>query len=345
MNTLRGASRWLWLVLVLLFVIGLTGAGYYIIQRGAKRSDVISKAAGLVKQGKREEAKALLRKQLSPTLAAPRTRAALIDLHIQDAEYDEATRLATEWRAMGGSEGRAESFLIEVAIRQGRVQEAQQLARKIADVRPLYALQTVLKVQDAIGSVRSRWQAQRTAVNLATISNSEAVKARMYIFAAETLQDLPARNAKKAKGTANVRQAQRYASMAQSAIERASEADMRGSLRKQLRAHIQLLSDISETRKTGESTLLQLVKDEQAAATSRASLVTHFMKHGETQAAVEHLRKLESERPLAWIRGVGRLARTGKKDEVLKLLDESYHCKRIWTAHLAHTCPSTLTRV
>jgi tetratricopeptide (TPR) repeat protein len=306
------------LVLVVL-VLGLVGAAVSVaLIRGRRREGLYEKAVQALAAGDRKTAEAHFRTVLATTPENAAARARLLQMYMEDARYDEAEGLAREWTKRGPEPVWGWKHLVEIAIRRQRLDEAEAIARTIAETDPVFAQMTIVRLRDVRGTFWDRAQSADAAVNLSTLTPDRTVKAELLLYAAETLLDLQSQAPEPARPSLEAR-ARRYLAQATAALEGSSAA---GKSLRDLTARIQLFSTSESEASLAARTLASSLEEDPAGHEARASLAWYHTRRKEWEPAAKLIRALKDAPLLVWLRAVRRWDQAGgDRARLLDFLD------------------------
>jgi tetratricopeptide (TPR) repeat protein len=313
--------RWLLLALLFLVLVALGGGAWYVIRRGTYREGLYEKALRALHEGRREDGEQQLRYIVESNPSHRQAKSRLALLLAEDRRFEEIEDLARDWVEKGQDLDLTWRIRIENAFRMFRFDDAVEFARAIADLDPEYAQATMARARDFRGTFWDRLEAQRMAVSLASSSESDRTKAGMLLFAAETLLELRTMAPESARDSM-LRQARTYLEQGRAALRRARqtgqvpEADL-------LRARMQIHSELEAEREVGLQTLELILRNDPADHQTRAALASYHTQRGNWEEAERLVGELGEEAFLLWLRAVRSLGSLGRKDEVLRLLENA----------------------
>ena len=333
-------------VLLFLFIV-MAGGSVYVYMRGRDRASVYEKAMQAWGNGNVDEAEEGLRTVLTSNSAHHQAREALIKLlmdekagHGTAADLEEADGLARVWTENERTARYGWEYLIELSLRRFRFTEAERIARSISDEAPELSLRTIIRVRDSLGTNRDRWEAQKAAASLAAITASDANRAQMFLYAAETLVDLtPARKEDESPTEARQRAAidremRRYLAESRRALEGALVTGLDDKTSSNWAARMRLLSLDSRERAQGAAALRTMLEEVPVNHWSREALIRHLVRAEQLDdkgaseggwGAVSHVRALDRESaPFpVWMRCILRIARADRRADAMALIGES----------------------
>ncbi len=319
-----GSSRRIWVV-VLAFVLAALGVATWLaVTRGMRRSDLYAVALTEFAAGDRATAESLLRQLLDANSENPNARKKLIEMLLEDERFEEARELAEVWTDLNARPHLGWAYRIEVELRQAHLAEAEKLARDVIDRMPELSLTTIVRVRDALGTYSDRWEAQKAAVHVATITDTPVRKSINLLFAAETILDIAPSMTAGASGPAR-QIARRYLDEALDTLDEATPTGSESDEARRVRARILLLSEDEWERESGEKTLNAILDANPRDFESHAAMATFYAAQQDWKSAVGKVQDLSgASRPyLIWLRAVRRLASRAPFDIVLPLLEAS----------------------
>lgn len=319
------SSAWMrvlrWAVL-LLVVAAAVGGGLYVLRRGSGRTDLYQAAMEALNRGDRETAERNLRALLESGSQRGDVATHLMAILLAEQKYDEASEFAETWRGQERLSLIGWRAAIEIALRKLELVEAERLAREQAELDPEFAQFTILRVRDLMGTFADRWAAQRAAVAMATLTPSPEMRARTFLFAAETLRDLLAQadgGSVESAVRAAYRRAVNEARTSLHQIERAPAAGDPPRIQT-LRARVALLSEDPKERRTAQVALEDSLRIDPDDHEVIASLAAYSANREIWDDALGRSRALAKGPPLLWIRAVQRLMLRERHADVLGLI-------------------------
>ena len=191
----RRSKKKLLLFLVVLFVLGLGGAGFFFIYKsGLKREGIFDQARRAMKEKRYEDAIRFAKETLVSDPEAQPARMLLLHALIESDKVEEAKKVAEEYWADGTGDVFAGHHLCQLAMNERRYDEAERIALVLTDKEPAIAYQLLAFIPDMRGleidDVRSRIAAADTMRDSASIVEHPTHKATSLLFSASVLLEV-----------------------------------------------------------------------------------------------------------------------------------------------------------
>ncbi len=318
----RRRRRLTLLIIVIVLLAGLSVGVIYVLDVARSATNPLDQAKASIESGDLETAEAQLRDLLQARPDSIRARRMLVAIAIHDGRLDEAEALAKYFFEKKPTEVFGLQAMSELALLRLQIGKAIRLARTVADEDPKFAQSMLMRVYGAIGSPESRIRSVRAAEALAPLLDDEAAQAEAYAYAAETLWDLE-RVLPEGPGRQNLaaRRANNH-ERARKALQSSEIWRKRLPAATALMARIQMLSDDAEEADDGAKTLEAYLADEPSAHLSRATLIRHHARRGRLDDARKAIPLMADAPAPLQLRAISVFAEAGLASGTEKASDE-----------------------
>lgn len=313
-------TRSILLTLVVVVLLGAMGVGFYwVYQRGLTREGLFERAERAYKEMRFEDAIRLANETLESEPRHEHARRLLAEALLGAQRWDEARRQLTLLREDGKHGSFAVIRFCQLALREGNLEEAESLARTIADSNPEFAYRVLALIQDhrglATDSWRQRLAASATMRGLASLVESDAAKADAYLFAADVSLEV-APLLRQPKGL--LRQARKDLDLAAVHAGAAGQAD-RAYEYEYTMGRIRILSENEQEAELGAKGLRKYTTGVRRRETAIRALAKYHLARDEWSEALDLVRELNDT--YAWHRILWTVSNTPHDDIALRIFD------------------------
>ncbi len=313
-------TRSILLTLVVVVLLGgMVVAFYWVYQRGLTREGLFERAERAYKETRFDDAICLANETLASEPRHEHARRLLAEALLGAQRWDDAREQLTLLREDDKHAGFAVVRFCQLALRDGNLEEAESLARTIADSNPEFAYRVLALIQDhrglATDSWRQRLAASATMRGLAALVESDAAKADAYLFAADVgLEVAPL--LQQHKGL--LRQARRDLELAAVHAGAAGQADRAYEYEYSM-GRIRILSENEQEAELGAKALRKYTSGVRRRETAIGALAKYHLAREEWSEALDLVRELKDT--YAWHRILWTVGSTPYDDIALKVFD------------------------
>lgn len=309
------------LAVVALFVAGVLIGGKMLYNKGLSREGVYQKAQRAFRAGHFAEAATLANETLKSQTDNLGVRRLLIESLMKSEQYDEARRQAERFFADGPGNEFAGVTLCHLAIRDNDLDGADKIARQLVDTSPDIAYKLIGFLQDLRGLMKDDWRlrfaAASTMRNLASLTESETVRANALIFSA-TIQLEVAKHHPTPRGV--IRQARADLKEAEAAAVRARQLDRTFDYDLAM-GRIRSLSADENEAQFGARLLRPYTSGVARSETAITALAAYHLRRGEWNDALALVQDVKDA--YRWQRMFWNVRDAGRTDLALRMLENS----------------------
>lgn len=306
-------------VVVVMLLSGMVIAFYWVYQRGLTREGLFERAERAYKEMRFDDAIRLANETLESEPRHEHARRLMAEALLGAQRWDEARQQLTLLREDDKHAGFAVVRFCQLALRDGNLEEAEGLARTIADSNPEFAYRVLALIQDhrglATDSWRQRLAASATMRGLASLVETEAAKADAYLFAADVSLEV-APLLQQHKGL--LRQARKDLELAAVHAGAAGQAD-RAYEYEYTMGRIRILSENEQEAELGAKALRKYTSGVRRRETAIGALAKYHLAREEWSEALDLVRELKDT--YAWHRILWAVGNTPHDDIALKVFD------------------------
>jgi Flp pilus assembly protein TadD len=304
-------------VTVLLVAMGI--AFYWVYQRGLTREGLFERAVRANKEMRFNDAIRLANETLESEPRHEHARRVLAEALLGAERQDEAREQLEILRKHKIHGSFAVVRLCQLALQDGRLDEAERLARTIADANPEFAYRVLALIQDhrglATDSWRQRLASAATMRGLASLVETDAAKADAYLFAADVALEV-APVLQQSKGL--LRQARRDLELAAIHAGAAAQAE-RAYEYEYAMGRIRILSQNQQEAELGAKGLRKYISGVRRRETAISALAKYHLVREEWSEALDLVRELKDT--YAWHRVLWTVSSSSHDDIALKVFD------------------------
>jgi tetratricopeptide (TPR) repeat protein len=304
---------------IVVLVGGLAVAFYWVYERGLTREGLFERAERAYREMRFDDAARLANETLASEPRHDHARRLLAEALLGAQRWDEARAQLKLLRDDADHGEFAVVWFCQLALRDGDLDEAESLARTIADSDPEFAYRVLALIQDhrglATDSWRQRLAASATMRGLASLVETDSAKADAYLFAADvSLEVAPV--LQQSKGL--LRQARKDLELAASHAGAASQADHAYEYDYSM-GLVRILSEDEQEAELGAKGLRKYTSGVRRQETAIAALAKYHLAREEWSEALDLVREVKDA--YAWLRILWTVSNSPHEDIALKVFD------------------------